>query len=111
MINMGYVKHNVITFIHFDKEAIELVKKYADVLFNELAPVSDMMISGVNGDYMFFVGSDGSKVGWDIEIESNKARDEIVKWIKDNRSETITYTTVIWAYKGEDKKDYGVHKI
>lgn len=83
---MGYFEHKTIVVTgegyHFDnayKKAKELFA--VDDKGNEVSMVSNIVGTGMNQYYSFFISPSGSKVGWEMEEYFNERFNEMVDYL------------------------------
>ncbi|WP_300869472.1 hypothetical protein [uncultured Clostridium sp.] len=79
---MGYFEHKTIVVtgegLHF-KKAKELFK--IDDKGKEVNMVSNIVGTGMNQYYSFFISPSGSKVGWEMDEYFNKKIDEMINYL------------------------------
>ena len=71
---MGYTVHHTIIVTSWDDDRIVRAHDFANACFSELAPVSAIYRTSLNGYSSFAIFTDGSKEGWPDSDAGDKAR-------------------------------------
>ncbi len=111
---MGYFRHHCIVVTAFQEKSIAKAYSKADEIFSGMplysdkahSMVSPVISSPVNDFYTFFIGPDGSKEGWQMSDDGEKARSVFIDWLKECREKGEDYFT--WAlvqYGDENGRD------
>ena len=74
---MGHQTHHAIIITSCHMELIRKARKKAKEL---LMSFSNTIVSEVNVEYSFFIGTDGSKDGWEESNNGDKQRKEFMDW-------------------------------
>lgn len=90
---MGYERYHTIVVSSYSEKLLYEAHKQAEMLFclrtnnfgDLIAPVTDVVMTPINGVYSFMVSPDGSKEGWDHSDLGDEARAEFVTWLKAQR--------------------------
>lgn len=95
------MRHNTIVVTGWDNGAMKRIHLKACQIFFNIAPVSEIIYSYVNGYISFFIAPDGSKEGWRESNNGDKVRKEFVNYLK---NQPCNYVEVQFAdEQGEDK--------
>ena len=91
---MGYIVNHTIIVEGFEEKHMLEARGIACSIFakHDLhGLVSGIYPHAINGTMSFMIAPDGSKEGWDVSDQGDKARDEFIAWLigartrKDNR--------------------------
>jgi hypothetical protein len=98
-IIMGYIKHNSIIFHSWRTEHINEARKKAVEIYEEYKKESSKLVSEIiptitNSGASFFIAPDGSKEGWDTSKCIDKAREELLDWLKNHKDNYTDYIEV-----------------
>lgn len=99
---MGYIRHYAIVVTSYSDEKIKPLHKKAKKIFGKL--VSNIVQSKRNGFETFFIGPDGSKLGWET---SNKGIKKRSKFISILQKKGVTYCEFFY---GDDEFESRVTK-
>ena len=104
---MGYIRHHAIVVTTFEKSLIKPVHEKAIEIFG--LSVSNVVGSQVNGYYSFFVGPDGSQLGWTEDEAGDSRREQFIGYLKslayDDGSSSIDYAELFY---GDDEGESAV---
>lgn len=104
---MGYIRHHAIVVTTFQKDLTEKVHQKAVEIFGE--SVSNIVPSQINADYSFFIGPDGSKLGWKEDEDGDTRRDVFIEYIEslsyEDGSNSVDYAELFY---GDDEGDAGI---
>lgn len=111
---MGYIKHNALIVTGWDYSEIKDAHEKANVLFihhfrNDLSlpnvtQLITPIVSGLaNEQYSFMIAPDGSKEGWGASDNSDNARTDFIKWMKETGR---YYDFVEVRFGGDDDHEY-----
>ena len=103
---MGYIRHHAIAVTSWDNDSIQKAHEKAVEIFKDRA--SGILDSQTNGYRSFFIGPDGSKLGWDESEIGNVQRKAFVNWINkqayEDGSSALSYCEFFYGDdEGESK--------
>ena len=109
---MGYMRYHAILVSSWDEKRVQHCHEMAEAIFKDVAPVSEIKTSFVNGDLSFAIFPDASKEGWDHSDRGDNARAAFLRFIRAHSKvyegeENMTWY-VKWAevqFGDEDRHD------
>ena len=104
---MGYIRHHAIAVTTFSEEYINSAHKKASEIFT-ISKVSEILPSGINGYYSFFIAPDGSKELWPTSIQADEQRAAFIDWIKYESDDCVRYCEFFYG-DDEDKSEIVNH--
>lgn len=97
---MGYIQHHAIIVSSWDDKKLANARKAAKQIFQPYQ-VSSIVKSVVNTSNSFFIGPDGSKLGWEQDAEGDSNREHFIKYLDENAhtdgSNCLRYVEVMYA--------------
>lgn len=96
---MGYVEHNAIVVTSWNREHLEIARTLASGQGLEITSIAK---SNVNAYFSFLIVPDGSKDGWEDDLEGDKSRE---KWIVAMREKNLFVDWVEIVYGGDRDMD------
>lgn len=96
---MGYMRHHAIVVSSSTKELVQEAKDKAEILFNGVTEVSNIIASKTNGYCHILIAPDGSKEGWGHSDAGNEVRKQFVEWLTGKKYEngTLDWVEVMYA--------------
>jgi hypothetical protein len=79
---MGYMRYHAILVSSWDEKRVQHCHEMAEAIFKDVAPVSEIKRSFVNGDVSFAIFPDASKEGWDHSDRGDDARAAFLRFIR-----------------------------
>jgi len=104
---MGYIKHHTIIVTSWNREHISKTIEEAKKIFSSYEKGAEKLISEpieyiVNDGLSFFIAPDGSKEGWAVSENLDKARKDFLDWLAKSDF-YCDYVEV--AFGGDDDND------
>jgi hypothetical protein len=101
---MGYMRHHAVVVSSFRKEYAEEARQKAVELGMS---VSELLGPVVNGYHSFFVGTDGSKEGWNDSNDGDKKRDALAAYL-DSMRDNNRWAEWIEVQYGDDEGESAI---
>ena len=101
---MGYMQHHAIMLTGWDRKRVELVRSQALEIFRDVAPVSELILSPINGYISFMIAPDGSKLGWEGSDLGDAARKAMKTWLRKHPECWVDWIEVLY---GDDDEHFG----
>ncbi len=80
---MGYVKHDVLIVTGYDEDITKKMHKKCIKLFG--SNVTEIQTSKANFCFSFFVGTSGSKLGWETQQDWESACEDFMAYLSKQR--------------------------
>jgi len=104
---LGYIRHHAIVVTCFQEEDVIQAHRKAVEIFG--SSVSNIVEGKVNSYYSFFVGPDGSELGWPEDEEGDKRRDTYIEYLEslkyEDGSSAYDYAELFY---GDDGGEAGI---
>lgn len=103
---MGHIRHHGIIVTSYDSRRLSMAWGVAVYLFEDVAPISDIHESPINGYNSFCIFPDGAKESADESEAGDLAREKMIAWIDKHNSEAgghfIDYAEIQY---GDDNRE------
>ena len=111
---MGYMVHDAIIVTCFDEKDAKYCRDKAVEIFDQgwtdpanksVSLVGPIMVSKVNAYATFFIGPDGSKLGWSDSERGDECRKQYIEWLRSLREVDKMYADWVEVQYGDDNGD------
>lgn len=93
---MGEFRHKVIVVTSFTHPPLVRAQALARDIFPTGKVVSEQMLSPINGFFTFFIGPDGSKLGWEESKKYNECRKKFLDRLR-KESLSVDYAEICYG--------------